>query len=260
MRGALLLAALSAICIAAADAALLSSNAASLHDGRHVVAKADAPAKKEWVVQDGLPSSSKKGLAPQGSQGPLARINQAAGWLVKHMQWDFDDVDPVLPLSPLLRFEHRILPPRLPSPFKNTPVSFTTTIRATVPDVTLTSSVSPLPGLSLSATVQSDSLKPLDTPYASAGAELSVPLEAVTDNAINTLLRGALGILLGDVGDAESPPIVDVTSKLLLGISTRQPPSIGVSSEVRFESGIAKGVRARMTYDTKGNIRYSGSL
>ena len=49
MRGALLLAAL-AISIAAADAALLSSNAAFLRDGRHVVAKASAPAK-EWVIK-----------------------------------------------------------------------------------------------------------------------------------------------------------------------------------------------------------------
>jgi hypothetical protein len=34
----------------------------------------------------------------------------------------------------------------------------------------------------------------------------------------------------------------------------------GVSSEVRFESGFAKGVRARVTTDVHGNIRYSASL
>ena len=34
-------------------------------------------------------------------------------------------------------------------------------------------------------------------------------------------------ILFASPGNTEAQPIVDVTSKLLLGVSTRQPPSIG---------------------------------
>jgi hypothetical protein len=53
----------------------------------------------------------------------LCRAWRSKLFQATHLQWDFDDVDPIFPLSPLFRFEHKFNPELLPAPFKVTPAA-----------------------------------------------------------------------------------------------------------------------------------------
>jgi hypothetical protein len=174
--------------------------------------------------------------------GPSAQVSNGLGWLAQHMQWDFDDIDPNLPLSPFWRFDHRVRAPILPAGHDS--IRLSTTVRPTGRRGWVTTTVNPFDWLQMQGTVMSQGLM---TPVAAASTEVVLPLGAVTQRA-DRMINGCLGDLQEHTVGRTVAGGLD--SRVLVGVGTREEPWIGVETDARVslsEKGRPLRLRARVT-------------
>jgi hypothetical protein len=183
----------------------------------------------------------------------LARIDvgDKLGWLAQHMQWDFDDIDPYMPLSPYWRFDHHIKSKYL-LPLGRETVRFSTTVRPTGRRGWVTTSVNPFEWLQMQATALSQGLK---APVLVASAEAKLPLDVVTQKTDEILNRGFEGMQQGLVGRTVAGGL---HTELLVGVGTREEPWVGVQTSLRLllsEKARPMRLRTRITCDRDYKVR-----
>ena len=173
-----------------------------------------------------------------------------AAWLAQHMQWDFDDVDPVMPLSPFFRFDHAIKSKYL-LPLGQETIRFSTTVRPTGRRGWVTTTVNPFSWLQVQSTVFSQGLK---APCAVSSAEVVLPLDNVTMQADDMLNRGLHNVQQGALGRTV---LSSVRTQVLVGASTRDEPWIGVENDARISLSESKRplrLRTRVTCSTDKQV------
>jgi len=173
-----------------------------------------------------------------------------AAWLAQHMQWDFDDVDPVMPLSPFFRFDHAIKSKYL-LPLGQETIRFSTTVRPTGRRGWVTTTVNPFSWLQVQSTVFSQGLK---APCAVSSAEVVLPLDKVTMQADDMLNRGLDNVQQGALGRTV---LCSVRTQVLVGASTRDEPWIGVENDARISFSESKRplrLRTRVTCSTDKQV------
>jgi hypothetical protein len=173
-----------------------------------------------------------------------------AAWLAQHMQWDFDDVDPVMPLSPFFRFDHAIKSKYL-LPLGQETIRFSTTVRPTGRRGWVTTTVNPFSWLQVQSTVFSQGLK---APCAVSSAEVVLPLDKVTMQADDMLNRGLDDVQRGALGRTV---LGSVRTQVLVGASTRDEPWIGIENDARISLSESKRplrLRTRVTCSTDKQV------
>ena len=191
-------------------------------------------------------------------------MNKGMGWLAQHMQWDFDDIDPTLPISPFWRFDHQIQSPVL-LPGGHDSIRFSTTVRPTGRRGWVTTTINPFAWLQMQSTLVSRGLG-LPLVAASGEAKLnSMPLvsagvDAMThqvDDGINFCLDGMQQGLLGRTVAG------NVNTHVLVGAGSHEEPWVGVESTALVslsERGRPLRLRARVACDRELHLRYTASL
>jgi hypothetical protein len=198
------------------------------------------------------------GATPVLSADKLARARAVAAdkaerggaWLAQHMQWDFDDVDPIMPLSPFFRFDHAIKSKYL-LPLGQETIRFSTTVRPTGRRGWVTTTVNPFRWLQVQSTVFSQGLK---APCAVSSAEVVLPLEKMTLQADDMLNRGLDTAQQGALGRTV---VGGVRTQVLVGASTREEPWIGVETDTRISLSESKRplrLRTRVTCNTDKQV------
>ena len=204
------------------------------------------------------------GATPVLSADKLARARAVAAdkaqrggaWLAQHMQWDFDDVDPIMPLSPFFRFDHAIKSKYL-LPLGQETIRFSTTVRPTGRRGWVTTTVNPFRWLQVQSTVFSQGLK---APCAVSSAEVVLPLEKVTLQADDILNRGLDDAQQGALGRTV---LGAVRTQVLVGASTRDEPWIGVETDARISLSPSKRplrLRTRVTCNTDKQVLLCADL
>ena len=180
----------------------------------------------------------------------LTKVSNGLGWLAQHMQWDFDDIDPNLPLSPFWRFDHRVKIPVIPPGHDS--IRFSTTVRPTGRRGWVTTTVNPFGWLQLQGTVMSQGLV---SPVAVASTEVVLPLSSITRQTDRVISK-----CLGDLQHHVVGRTVagDLDSRVLIGVGTREEPWIGLETEARVslsEKGRPLRLRTRVTCNQDYQVR-----
>jgi len=197
---------------------------------------------------------------PHNLQQPLSRagdeINRGLIWVSQHMQWDFDDIDPYMPLSPFWRFDHKIKSKFL-LPLGHDSIRFSTTVRPTGRRGWVTSTINPFDWLQMQGTVVSQGLS---FPVMAGSAEVRLPLDAVTsltDNIFNSCLESVQLSLVGRTVAG------GVHTSVLVGAGTRDEPWVGMETDARLsmsETGRPLRLRTRVSCDRDMQVLTSPPL
>ncbi|EKX47793.1 hypothetical protein GUITHDRAFT_162580, partial [Guillardia theta CCMP2712] len=184
------------------------------------------------------------------------------GWLVKHMEWDFDDVDPQFPLSPYFRFVstwRKLL---------RTPITFTTVIRPTTPQIMVSAGVNPFPPILLEANAVTNPKKPIGMPYLNGYCQLSIPFKQVREKI--TGIFPALKRADTTEIQPQERYIDHVANTGFVGlradIHQHLEPTVGVINDLKLGNHPSLGYLAgcsfttRIWSDSKGEIQYTSSL
>ena len=185
------------------------------------------------ITESGSANADGGGLTTSpAAQQKIARvqagIDKGLGWLAQHMQWDFDDVDPSMPLSPFWRFDHVITSKYL-LPSGHDTIRFSTTVRPTGRRGWVTTTVNPFAWLQVQGTVFSQGLKKPLT--GAASTEVMLPLDTVTLRADDVINRSLDVVQQGMFGRTVAG---SMRTHVLVGAGTHEKPWAAVEANTQL--------------------------